>query len=72
MNAIRNHICTQPASVRRSTLALAVLALLAVTSPALAVGRNPKLTARGESHQKSLATRAGVIVQCGAWRWATA
>jgi len=41
MNAIRNHICTQPASILRSTLALAVLALLAVAPPALAAGRNP-------------------------------
>ena len=39
MNAIRNHIRTQPTF--RSTLALAVLALLAVIPPALAAGRNP-------------------------------
>ena len=31
-----------------------------------------RLAVRGESHQKSLATSAGVIVQCGAWRWANA
>jgi len=71
MTAIRNHIRVQPACVSRIQ-ALAVLALLAVTSHARAVGRNSKLTARDESHQKSLATCAGVIVQCGAWRWATA
>ncbi len=41
MTATRNHISTQPARVLRSMLALAVLALLAATSPALAGGRNP-------------------------------
>ena len=41
MNAIRNHIRVQLACVLRSTLAWAMLALLAVTSPALAAEQNP-------------------------------
>src|SRR5262245_4831506 len=41
MNAMRNHICPFPASVLKSTLALAMLALLAVKPPAIAAGRNP-------------------------------
>ena len=52
MTAIRNRIRTQPACVLRSTLALAVLALLAVTSPALAGGRPgipPQASAFGET-----------------------
>src|SRR2546425_7966874 len=30
------------------------------------------LAVRGESHQKSLASREGVNVECGSWRWANA
>jgi putative transposase len=30
------------------------------------------LAARGGSHQKSLASRDGMTVQCGPWRWANA
>ena len=64
MNAIRHHIHRVPTYVLRSTLALAVLALVAVTPPALAGGR-PGTPPQSSAFGKTLAEWSAIWWKVG-------